>query len=56
MKKGDHSPWHVHVYKDGKFILKYDLENSCAMKTGTSKSDIDKAVKYISELKRKGKL
>jgi len=25
--KGDHSPRHVHVYRDGRFIVKWDLEN-----------------------------
>ena len=24
--KGDHSPRHVHVYRDGTLILKWDLE------------------------------
>ena len=25
--KGDHSPRHVHVYRDGKLVLKWDLDN-----------------------------
>lgn len=29
--KGDHSPRHVHVYKDGTLIVKWDLEDSQAM-------------------------
>lgn len=29
--KGDHSPRHVHVYRDGKLVVKWDLENSRAM-------------------------
>ncbi len=29
---GNHGPRHVHVYKDGKMILKWDLENSKAMR------------------------
>jgi hypothetical protein len=29
---GDHSPYHVHVYRDGKLILKWDLENDVPMK------------------------
>jgi hypothetical protein len=29
--EGDHSPRHVHVYKDGTLIVKWDLENSHAM-------------------------
>jgi hypothetical protein len=28
---GDHSPRHVHVYRDGKLVLKWDLENDIAM-------------------------
>ena len=30
--KGDHSPRHVHVYRDSKFVVKYDLENRQVMK------------------------
>jgi hypothetical protein len=29
---GDHSPRHVHVYRDGTFVVKWDLENWQAMK------------------------
>jgi hypothetical protein len=25
--KGDHSPYHVHVYRDGTLVVKWDLEN-----------------------------
>ena len=25
--KGDHSPRHVHVYREGRFVVKWDLEN-----------------------------
>ena len=25
--KGDHSPRHVHVYREGRFIVKWDLDN-----------------------------
>ncbi|MBA2609982.1 MAG: hypothetical protein H0U92_13660 [Actinobacteria bacterium] len=28
---GDHSPKHVHVYRDGQLIVKWDLENNAAM-------------------------
>jgi hypothetical protein len=34
--KGDHSPRHVHVYLDGKLVVKWDLENSQAMKGAAS--------------------
>ncbi len=30
--KGDHPPRHVHVYRDGALIVKWDLENQKAMK------------------------
>ena len=29
--KGDHSPHHVHVYRDGTLVLKWDLENGAPM-------------------------
>jgi hypothetical protein len=28
---GDHPPQHVHVYRDGKLIVKWDLENRMPM-------------------------
>ena len=30
--RGDHPPRHVHVYRDGKFLLKWDLDNWLPMK------------------------
>lgn len=30
--KGDHSPRHVHVYRDGRLVLKWDLEHHVPMK------------------------
>jgi hypothetical protein len=30
--KGDHAPRHVHVYRDGELIVKWDLENARPMK------------------------
>lgn len=30
--KGDHGPRHVHVYRDKKLVVKWDLENRCEMK------------------------
>jgi hypothetical protein len=29
--KGDHSPRHVHVYRDGVLVVKWDLENKQPM-------------------------
>jgi hypothetical protein len=28
---GDHSPRHVHVYRDGRLVLKWDLDNQRPM-------------------------
>ena len=28
---GDHSPRHVHVYRDGKLVVKWDLDNGKPM-------------------------
>jgi hypothetical protein len=33
---GDHSPRHVHVYRDGKLIVKWDLDNWQPMKGRTT--------------------
>lgn len=30
--KGDHSPRHVHVYKDGKLVVKWNLDDRVPMK------------------------
>ncbi len=49
---GDHLPRHVHVYKDGKLVVKWDLENHVAMK-GQANSRI---LKLIGELEQKGRL
>lgn len=45
--KGDHSPYHVHVYKDGKLVVKWDLENSVAMKGSASR----RILRIIQKLK-----
>ena len=39
--KGDHSPRHVHVYRDGKLVVKWDLDNKMAMKGHPPKRVID---------------
>jgi len=49
---GDHAPRHVHVYKDGKLVVKWDLEKQIAMK-GQANSRI---LKFIGELEREGLL
>ena len=50
--KGDHTPRHVHVYHDGKFIVKWDLENRKAMKGKAPR----KVVELIEELESEGRL
>jgi len=49
---GDHSPYHVHVYKDGNLVLKWDLEHDVPMK-GIPRKEI---LKLIKELRKEGKL
>ncbi len=33
---GDHPPRHVHVYRDNKLVLKWDLDHDKPMKGGVS--------------------
>ena len=49
---GDHAPRHVHVYRDGKSVLKWDLENETAMKGKASR----RLLRIIAELKEEGQL
>ncbi|HEU4637242.1 MAG TPA: DUF4160 domain-containing protein [Candidatus Binatia bacterium] len=39
--KGDHPPRHVHVYRDGKLMVKWDLANKKAMKGRASRRIIN---------------
>jgi len=50
--EGDHTPRHVHVYREGKLVVKWDLENYKPMK-GTATRQI---LRYINELRNEGKL
>jgi hypothetical protein len=50
--KGDHTPRHVHVYRDGKFIVKWDLENRKPMKGEAPR----RVVELIGELESEGRL
>lgn len=47
--KGDHPPRHVHVYRGGKLVVKWDLDNRKAMKGGASKRINDLIDKLESE-------
>ncbi len=49
---GDHTPRHVHVYRDGKLVVKWDLENGQPMTGHASR----KVVELIRELESEGKL
>lgn len=35
--KGDHAPRHVHVYRGGRFVLKWDLDRDRVMKGRASR-------------------
>jgi hypothetical protein len=49
---GDHAPRHVHVYRDGTLIVKWDLENRRPMKGEASRP----ILKLIEELESEGNL
>lgn len=49
---GDHGPRHVHVYRDGRFLVKWDLENGRAMKGRASK----RILGVIDQLQEEGLL
>lgn len=50
--KGDHSPKHVHVYRDGGLVLKWDLEHKMAMKGKPNK----RLIALIQQLEEEGLL
>lgn len=50
--KGDHTPRHVHVYRDGKFIVKRDPENRKPMRGEAPRM----VVELIGELESEGRL
>lgn len=50
--KGDHAPRHVHVYRDGKLVVKWDLDNRVAMKGLASR----RILALIAELEAEGVL
>jgi uncharacterized protein DUF4160 len=49
---GDHPPRHVHVYRDGRLVVKWDLDNRKAMK-GKATSRI---LQLIAQLESEGVL
>jgi len=44
--KGDHPPRHVHVYRYGKLVVKWDLDNRKAMRGKISR----RALELLDEL------
>ena len=50
--KGDHPPRHVHVYRDGSFVLKWDLDHEKPMKGSASR----RILQLIAELASEGLL
>jgi hypothetical protein len=50
--RSDHSPRHVHVYRDGRLVVKWDLENRKAMKGNASA----KLLGLIEQLEAEGRL
>jgi hypothetical protein len=50
--KGDHSPRHVHVYCDGRLVVKWDLDNKKPMKGAATA----RVLVLIAELEAEGLL
>ncbi len=50
--KGDHPPRHVHVYRDGRLMVKWDLDNCRAMKGEASR----RVLALIEALRSEGAL
>jgi hypothetical protein len=50
--KGDHSPRHVHVYKDGTLVVKWNLDDQVPMK-GRSTARV---LALIADLEKEGLL
>lgn len=45
---GDHSPRHVHVYKDGQLVVKWDLDNWQPMK-GKASARVERLLEELVE-------
>jgi hypothetical protein len=50
--KGDHPPRHVHVYRDGTLVVKWDLDNGKPMRGKASR----RVIELIEELESEGLL
>jgi hypothetical protein len=51
-RRSDHPPRHVHVYREGRLVVKWDLENHRAMKGKASGTILT----LIQALEREGRL
>ena len=49
---GDHAPRHVHVYRDNRLVVKWDLDNSQAMEGLATRA----VLRIINALIEEGKL
>jgi len=49
---GDHAPRHVHVYKDGEEVMKWNLDASVAIQGHANR----RIVRLIAELVEEGRL
>jgi hypothetical protein len=49
---GDHAPRHVHVYRDGELVVKWDLEHGVAMKGSPTR----RILQLIADLEEEGLL
>jgi hypothetical protein len=49
---GDHSPRHVHVYRNDQLIVRWDLDNNCPL-SGKANAAI---IKAIEQLRKEGKI
>lgn len=50
--KGDHSPRHVHVFRDGRLVVKWNLEAEVPMSGRPTR----RIVELIEELRGEGRL
>ena len=46
---GDHSPKHVHLYRDRRLVVKWDLDNGKPMKGNASKRIIELIQELVGE-------
>ena len=49
---GDHGPRHVHVYREGKLVVKWDLEHGMSMRGAANR----RVLRLIGELESEGLL